>query len=157
MQCCSSTLHYATVFYPQTHKVVKARSFQPRLSVTPPPHKTHTQETRTSHDDDKPKLITSASNPFVKHYLKLRNNSSYRRSHGSVLVVGATPIREIYRFQESLQDESIIMDYLIIPDKAEIPNGLVTSTASIVHCFQFRWRSKQLLQVVSICTSDLSA
>lgn len=93
MQCCSSTLHYATVFYPQTHKVVKARSFQPRLSVTPPPHKTHTQETRTSHDDDKPKLITSASNPFVKHCLKLRNNSSYRRSHGSVLVVGATPIR----------------------------------------------------------------
>lgn len=37
--------------------------------------------------------ITSTSNPFVKHCLKLRHNSSYRHSHGSVLVVGATPIR----------------------------------------------------------------
>src|ERR1044072_811100 len=78
MQCGSTPQCAATVFYPQTQKV---RCFPLRLSVSPPPH------------DEKPKLITSASNPFVKHCLKLRNNSSYRRSHGSVLVVGATPIR----------------------------------------------------------------
>lgn len=41
------------------------------------------------------KSITSTSNPFVKHCLKLRHSSSYRRSHGSVLVVGATPIRSV--------------------------------------------------------------
>jgi TrmH family RNA methyltransferase len=39
------------------------------------------------------KSITSTSNPFVKHCLKLRHSSSYRHSHGSALVVGATPIR----------------------------------------------------------------
>ncbi|KAI9125162.1 hypothetical protein K1719_003778 [Acacia pycnantha] len=53
--------------------------------------------------DAKSKFITSAKNPFVKHCIKLRNDSSYRRFHGSVLAVGSTPIREIYRFQESLQ------------------------------------------------------
>lgn len=93
MLCSSSNSHRATVFYPQTLKI---RCFQPRLSVTPPQQQlqhTHPQELRISHNDVKPKLITSASNPFVKHCLKLRNNSSYRRSHGSVLVVGSTPIR----------------------------------------------------------------
>lgn len=39
------------------------------------------------------KSITSTSNPFVKHCHKLRQSSSYRHRHGSVLVVGATPIR----------------------------------------------------------------
>ena len=39
------------------------------------------------------KAITSTSNPFVKHCVKLRFSSSYRHFHGSVIVVGATPIR----------------------------------------------------------------
>lgn len=39
------------------------------------------------------KAITSISNPFVKHCVKLRFSSSYRHFHGSVVVVGATPIR----------------------------------------------------------------
>ncbi|KAF6165548.1 hypothetical protein GIB67_006438 [Kingdonia uniflora] len=39
------------------------------------------------------KFISSPSNPFVKHCLKLRQSSSYRHSHGSVLVVGTTPIK----------------------------------------------------------------
>ncbi|KAG8478511.1 hypothetical protein CXB51_028321 [Gossypium anomalum] len=38
------------------------------------------------------KSITSTSNPFVKHCLKLKNSSSYRHSHASALVVGTTPI-----------------------------------------------------------------
>jgi len=77
MQCFTNT-HCTILFYPQTHRT---RCFPQ-------------QEQRISHDvDEKSKLITSASNPFVKHCLKLRNNSSYRRSHASVLVVGTTPIR----------------------------------------------------------------
>lgn len=44
------------------------------------------------------KSITSTSNPFVKHCLKLRQSSSYRHCHGSVLVVGTTPIRSILLF-----------------------------------------------------------
>lgn len=93
MQCYTNT-HCIILFHPQTHRT---RCFHPtRLSVTPPQQQQQTQqEQRISHDDvdQKSKLITSASNPFVKHCLKLRNNSSYRRSHGSVLVVGTTPIR----------------------------------------------------------------
>ncbi|CAJ2636312.1 unnamed protein product [Trifolium pratense] len=126
MQC------YSNIFlYPQTHDRRTTHCLHPtKLSVTP--------QQQISHDDDvtndaKSKLITSASNPFVKHCLKLRNNSSYRRSHASVLVVGSTPIREIYRFQESSQDKNITMDCLILPEKAEIPNGLDESTDSIVH------------------------
>lgn len=41
------------------------------------------------------KSITSTSNPFVKHCVKLRLSSSYRHQHRSVLVVGSTPIRSI--------------------------------------------------------------
>ena len=41
------------------------------------------------------KSITSTSNPFVKHCLKLRQSSSYRHSHGSVILVGSTPIRSL--------------------------------------------------------------
>ncbi|KVH92253.1 tRNA/rRNA methyltransferase, SpoU [Cynara cardunculus var. scolymus] len=41
------------------------------------------------------KSITSTSNPFVKHCVKLRNSSSYRHSHGSVLLVGTTPLRTL--------------------------------------------------------------
>lgn len=41
------------------------------------------------------KTITSTSNPFVRHCLKLRQSSSYRHTHGSVLLVGSTPIRSI--------------------------------------------------------------
>lgn len=40
--------------------------------------------------------------------------------------------REIYRFQESSQDKNVTMDCLILPDKAEIPNGLDESADSIV-------------------------
>ncbi|KAK3022740.1 hypothetical protein RJ639_045605, partial [Escallonia herrerae] len=78
------------------------------------------------------KCITSTSNPFVKHCLKLRHSPSYRHSHGSVLVVGSTPIsraatrqvadtlKEIYRFQESLQASSSAIDCLLVLDKAEV-------------------------------------
>lgn len=37
--------------------------------------------------------ITSTSNPFIKHCVKLRHSSSYRHSRSSALVVGTTPIR----------------------------------------------------------------
>ncbi|RDX72136.1 hypothetical protein CR513_48420, partial [Mucuna pruriens] len=117
MQC-------ASILYPQTHKIW---CFKPSLSITPLP-----QQQQLNPYDQKPKLITSPSNPFVKHCLKLRNCSSYRRSHASALVVGATPIREICRFRESLQDGSVLMDCLILPNKAEIPDGLDKSTVPIV-------------------------
>ncbi|GLT44170.1 hypothetical protein SLA2020_180840 [Shorea laevis] len=78
------------------------------------------------------KSITSTSNPFVKHCLKLRNSSSHRHAHGSALVVGSTPIREIFRCQESLQEKTTGIDCLLLLDKAEIPDGLDNYSNRIV-------------------------
>lgn len=70
------------------------------------------------------KSITSTSNPFVKHCLKLQQNSSYRHSHASALVVGSTPIREIHRSQESLQERTVELEYLLLLDEAEVSQVL---------------------------------
>lgn len=78
------------------------------------------------------KSITSTSNPFVKHCLKLRSSSSYRHSHGSALVVGATPIREVYRFQESLVEKTVGMHCLLLLDGAEVPEGINDISVRIV-------------------------
>ncbi|KAK8709961.1 hypothetical protein V6N13_145308 [Hibiscus sabdariffa] len=77
------------------------------------------------------KFITSTSNPFVKHCLKLKNSSSYRHSHASALVVGTTPLREIYRYKEASQEKTVI-DCLLLLDKAEIPEGLDTHYGYVV-------------------------
>ncbi|KAK7361105.1 hypothetical protein VNO77_03141 [Canavalia gladiata] len=139
MQCssCNPQSNCASILYLQTHKIW---SFKARLSVTQP------QQQEGTSRDEKPKLISSTSNPFVKHCLKLRNSSSYRRSHGSALLVGATPIREICRFRESFQDESVIMDCLILPDKTEIPDGLDEFAASIVRVSSIVMRKLSGLQ-----------
>ncbi|XP_057964924.1 uncharacterized protein LOC131155665 isoform X2 [Malania oleifera] len=79
------------------------------------------------------KTITSPSNPFVKHCLKLRHSSSYRHFHGSALVVGTTPIREIYRFQDSMEERSTTIDCLLLLDKAKIPKFLNDFPVRIVH------------------------
>ncbi|KAK7250631.1 hypothetical protein RIF29_33177 [Crotalaria pallida] len=148
---CASSILSLLLLYPQTPK---RRSFQPTsLSVTPSPQQ-HQQTNLGASDSDSedndgkppPKLITSVSNPFVKHCVKLRSSSSYRRNHASALVIGSTPIREIYRFQESLQDETVKMDCLIIPDKAEIPNGLDKSTDAIVRVSSMVMRKLSALQ-----------
>ncbi|KAK1276894.1 hypothetical protein QJS04_geneDACA005749 [Acorus gramineus] len=52
-----------------------------------------------------PDSITSPSNPLVKHCVKLRLSSSYRRSHASALLVGLTPIREFTRFRDTAAEE----------------------------------------------------
>ncbi|EEF29995.1 RNA binding protein, putative [Ricinus communis] len=74
------------------------------------------------------KSITSTSNPFIKHCVKLRQSSPYRHAHGSALVVGTTPIREICKFQKSLKEETVEMECLILPDKAKVPEGLDSSS-----------------------------
>ncbi|KAJ4964363.1 hypothetical protein NE237_024302 [Protea cynaroides] len=78
------------------------------------------------------KSITSPSNPFVKHCLKLRQSSTYRHFHGSALVVGTTPIREIYRFQDSIQGATT-MDCLLLLDGAEVPKELYNTPIRTVY------------------------
>ncbi|KDP29796.1 hypothetical protein JCGZ_18731 [Jatropha curcas] len=75
------------------------------------------------------KSITSTSNPFVKHCVKLRHSSSYRHFHGSALVVGTTPIREIHKFQKSLEERTVETECLILLDKAKVPEGLDSSSS----------------------------
>lgn len=75
------------------------------------------------------KAITSTSNPFVKHCVKLRFSSSYRHFYGSVLVVGATPIREICQFHESLHGITCKLECLLLLDDVEVPDGLVDTTS----------------------------
>lgn len=70
------------------------------------------------------KTITSTSNQFVKHCVKLRQSSSYRHLHGTVLVVGTTPVREIYSFHKLVSDEPIIeclfvLDHCCIPEEID--------------------------------------
>ncbi|MED6131838.1 hypothetical protein PIB30_013567 [Stylosanthes scabra] len=144
MQCSANVVHCAfSTFSPQTsstktfsfkfHPTFKLTSQQQQQQKITYPQQPEERRTCSDGDGNSKKVITSVSNPFVKHCLKLRNSSSYRRSHASALVVGSTPIREIYRFQDSLQDENITMECLILLDKAEIPSGLDKSAASIVH------------------------
>ncbi|XP_058188087.1 uncharacterized protein LOC131304751 [Rhododendron vialii] len=133
MQCVNA--HWVpTAHLPQSNS-------QPRRSITP----TRSQFPKTSspnHSDGNAhesessepaaavhlpshvKSITSTSNPFVKHCVKLRLSSSYRHQHRSVLVVGATPIREIYKFYELMQERWGTIDCLLLLDKGEIPEGL---------------------------------
>ncbi|XP_010254590.1 PREDICTED: uncharacterized protein LOC104595531 isoform X2 [Nelumbo nucifera] len=78
------------------------------------------------------KFISSPSNPFVKHCVKLRQSSSYRHLHRSALVVGTTPIREILEFQGLRQGPSKV-DCLLLLDGAEVPKGLCDSYVRILH------------------------
>ncbi|KAF5193048.1 tRNA/rRNA methyltransferase (SpoU) family protein [Thalictrum thalictroides] len=78
------------------------------------------------------KSITSPSNPFVKHCVKLRQSSSYRHSHASVLVVGTTPIREITKFQDVIEEKSSLVNCLLLLDGAEVPKGMCEFSDRIV-------------------------
>ncbi|KAK1299780.1 hypothetical protein QJS10_CPB13g00268 [Acorus calamus] len=65
--------------------------------------------------------ITSPSNPLVKHCVKLRLSSSYRRSHASALLVGLTPIREFTRFRDAAAEEECepLIECLFVLDGSE--------------------------------------
>ncbi|CAF2146342.1 hypothetical protein BRARA_A00103 [Brassica rapa] len=77
--------------------------------------------------------ITSTSNPFVKHCLKLRQSASYRHAHGSVLVVGAIPIREVCMFQTNKQGGvATEIECLLLHEEAQVPQGLEGLSIRIV-------------------------
>ncbi|CAI9111416.1 OLC1v1011637C1 [Oldenlandia corymbosa var. corymbosa] len=74
------------------------------------------------------KTITSTSNPFVKHCVKLRESSSYRHSHGSVLLVGSTPIRELCSFEGNDRDQSATIECLLVLDTTQVSEDLSNHT-----------------------------
>ncbi|KAG0477331.1 hypothetical protein HPP92_014172 [Vanilla planifolia] len=77
--------------------------------------------------------LSSPSNPFVKHCVKLRLSSSYRRSCGAALVVGLTPIMEVCRFQVMNNEEPLNIDCLLLIDGVESPVTLNIPSTSIIH------------------------
>ncbi|WCJ32011.1 tRNA/rRNA methyltransferase (SpoU) family protein [Euphorbia peplus] len=94
----------------------------------------HTQIVLSQNEDDSElnfclpspnlKFIASTANPFVKHCVKLHKSSPYRHAHRSVLLVGTTPIREIYKSQEPLEARTVETECLILLDKAQVPKEL---------------------------------
>ncbi|XP_047956001.1 uncharacterized tRNA/rRNA methyltransferase slr1673-like isoform X1 [Salvia hispanica] len=75
--------------------------------------------------------IISTSNPFVKHCVKLRQSSSYRHLHGMVLVVGTTPLREIYSSHMSESGKPII-ECLFVVDNCSIPEEIEYKAVHVV-------------------------
>lgn len=78
-------------------------------------------------------IITSTANPFVKHCVKLRDSSSYRHSHGSVLLVGSTPIREVCSSQRTFTYEPAMIECLILLDNVTVPKDLGNYHTRRVH------------------------
>ncbi|PIA46513.1 hypothetical protein AQUCO_01500214v1 [Aquilegia coerulea] len=83
------------------------------------------------------KFITNPSNPFVKHCVKLRQSSSYRHSHASVLLLGTTPIRE-----EDFRSWFPFPHRVLVLDGIQDPGNLGTLLRSAV---AFRWDGVFLL------------
>ncbi|XP_021728219.1 uncharacterized protein LOC110695273 [Chenopodium quinoa] len=130
MQCTSSHW-YSTSYKLQGAKVaptIKTSNYQTRKQRIESCHNLKNGSncllTESTRSPPTAKSITSTSNPFVKHCVKLRQSSSYRHSHGSVLVVGTTLIREIHEFHELRQEQKMAVECLFVLDKAEIPKGL---------------------------------
>lgn len=130
MQCASS--HW----YSTSYKPLAART-TPQQKI--PNYQTRIQEIKSCHNfkngsncslsestrsPPTAKSITSTSNPFVKHCVKLRQSSSYRHSHGSVLVVGITLIREIHEFYNLKQEQQTVIECVFLLNKAEVPEGM---------------------------------
>ncbi|KAJ0040535.1 hypothetical protein Pint_27723 [Pistacia integerrima] len=70
--------------------------------------------------------ISSTSNPFVKHCLKLRHSSSYRHSHSSALVVGTTPIRQVYQAHLLSKSFLLFIGYRLWNSAGALPSLIVT-------------------------------
>lgn len=79
------------------------------------------------------KSVTSTSNPFVKHCVKLRQNSSYRHSHGSALILGTTLIREIHEFHMLKHEQQTAIECLFLLDRAEVPEEISDIPGDRVH------------------------
>ena len=129
MQCAYTS--WVPISYPPKLKLSRSRSTfsisqtQTHFEKRPGDDSTDVELPLPSHV----KSITSTSNPFVKHCLKLRHSSSYRHSHGSVLVVGATPIR--CHANPSLFDSNLSGFYVVINLETQNLNGY------LLFCFSY--------------------
>ncbi|KAL2241100.1 uncharacterized protein LOC105178232 [Sesamum indicum] len=142
MQCLNKFLISTTLFSlnnsPNSRN--KPPIFQPRITTRKNYHRPEAYDDNDSEIASKKRIllppnvktITSTSNPFVKHCVKLRQSSSYRHFHGLVLVVGTTPIREIYNFHKAWSNRPII-ECLFVLDNCRIPEEIENKAVRVVH------------------------
>ncbi|KAI4325865.1 hypothetical protein MLD38_031229 [Melastoma candidum] len=77
--------------------------------------------------------ISSVSNPFVKHCVRLRCSSSHRRSHRSLLLVGTTPIREVRDYGNLEADGASLIDCLLVREENQVPAEFASSATCVIH------------------------
>ncbi|KAL0350197.1 UNVERIFIED_CONTAM: putative tRNA/rRNA methyltransferase YsgA [Sesamum radiatum] len=142
MQCLNKFLISTTLF--SLNNSPNSRNnppiFQPRITTRKSYHSPEAYDDNDSEIASKKRIplppnvktITSTSNPFVKHCVKLRQSSSYRHFHGLVLVVGTTPIREIYNFHKAWSSRPII-ECLFVLDNCRIPEEIDDKAVRVVH------------------------
>ncbi|KAL0291180.1 UNVERIFIED_CONTAM: putative tRNA/rRNA methyltransferase YsgA [Sesamum angustifolium] len=142
MQCLNKFLISTTLF--SLNNSPNSRNnppiFQPRITTRKSYHSPEAYDDNDSEIASKKRIplppnvktITSTSNPFVKHCVKLRQSSSYRHFHGLVLVVGTTPIREIYNFHKAWSNRPII-ECLFVLDNCRMPEEIDDKAVRVVH------------------------
>ncbi|KAJ4840384.1 hypothetical protein Tsubulata_036248 [Turnera subulata] len=99
--------------------------------------------------------IVATSNPFVRHCVKLIRSSAYRHSHASAVVVGATPIREIHKSQESLEEKTVEIECLFLLDNIEVPEGLTNCSPRVLRVSSFVMKKLSQLQSTE-CTEAIA-
>ncbi|SPJ31581.1 unnamed protein product [Candidatus Protochlamydia amoebophila UWE25] len=74
-----------------------------------------------------PHFITSLQHPFVKHLVKLRENSRYRLEHKALILEGSKPIREVLSFVKKIIYTSAYAPYLTFEgfEKWQVTEGIM--------------------------------
>ncbi|KAL2650382.1 hypothetical protein R1flu_018510 [Riccia fluitans] len=79
--------------------------------------------------------ISSVSNPYVKHLVRLRRNAATRQSTSSVLVMGSIPLREIcesVEFDTEVKRGVGIISVLLVREDVATPEGLTRFSQRVV-------------------------
>ncbi len=82
------------------------------------------------------KEISSLQHPIVKHLVKLRTTSSYRKEQNSVLVAGENTLRELaqtFPFQRLLMQKGFSPPFIFTAKEIiEVPEGILKKTSGLV-------------------------
>ncbi|XP_002964839.2 uncharacterized protein LOC9660188 [Selaginella moellendorffii] len=71
--------------------------------------------------------VSSLSNPYVKHLVKMRESSSYREATESVLVVGSNLLQELCEFAVTNNTEAPFeLEMLLVVEERDFPQELST-------------------------------
>ncbi|KAF2940708.1 hypothetical protein DAI22_03g294200 [Oryza sativa Japonica Group] len=78
------------------------------------------------------KQVASVANPLVKHCVRLRLSSAYRRSCRRILLVGLIPILEMCSFEFSTIETLLLLDGIELPEELYGFSGNVVYVSAAV-------------------------